>query len=302
MSVTNNQIFYNNKLYAEIPENCGYNQDIIYSDNTYVRFYNYDRNLGCLYNLNNRSTYYLEYDNVDAIFSKYLEYQNNSLKFIYNNESFYLNDITENYNLKMHRNSDYLFTYDSTNYYLRIYNLDTKRIIYEKYVPEFKNCVIENVNIDDYVYFTVNDENNSYIYVWDYLKSNRINKSMIIQNEKEYKFENDKLVSEIKEKYNINVYLYDQAVTYVNNVYVIPSYDEVLIHTRLLSLRDLLEANNYYGEEKNVYFDKEIYLENSKHSLKSYIAINKNQKAYMVSLVNNEFEDEVFNLIIKRDQ
>ena len=64
----------------------------------------------------------------------------------------------------------------------------------------------------------------------------------------------------------------------------------------------MLEANNYYGEEKNVYFDKEIYLENSKHSLKSYIAINKNQKAYMVSLVNNEFEDEVFNLIIKRDQ
>ncbi len=297
-TISNNQVFYKDKLYDEIPISCGYNQDIIYSDNTYIRFYNYDKNLGCLYNLNNKSIYYLDYDNIDVVASRYLEYQNNSLKFRYNDELYYLNDITENYNIKMHKNGDYLLTYDSTNNYLRIYNLDTRRVIYEKKVNEFKNYTVENINIDDYAYFTVNDGSNMYVYIWDYLHENRLNRNMIIQNEKEYKFENDKLVEEIKSKYHVNVYLYDQAVIYINNYYVIPSYDEILIHTRLITLKNLLEEIQYNGNI-DIYFEKEIYTANKKDSVKDLETNIKGNRSLIVSLVDNNFENNVVKIINK---
>ena len=299
-NVSNNQIIYDDKVYDEIPNSCGYNQDIIYSDNTYIRFYNYNKDIGCLYNLNNKSIYYLDYDNIDVISSRYLEYQNNSLKFRYDNNFYYLNDITENYNLKMHKNGDYVLTYDSTNYYLRIYNLDTQKIIYEKKVLEFKNSVIENIKIDNYAYFTLNDGENSYIYLWDYLKEYRLNKNMLLQNEKEYKFENNKLVDEIKEKYNINIYLYDQAVKYLNHAYVLPSYDEILIHTRLLSLKNILETNNYYADkELNLYMVNELYMENSTNNLNLYKTIIQNKEVFFISLIDNNYENTILNIINK---
>ncbi len=200
----------------------------------------------------------------------------------------------------MHKNGDYLLTYDSTNYFLRIYNLDTQKIIYEKKVLEFKNSVIENIKIDNYAYFTLNDGENSYIYIWDYLKEYRLNKNMLLQNEKEYKFENNKLVDEIKEKYNINIYLYDQAVKYLNHAYVLPSYDEILIHTRLLSLKNILETNNYYADkELNLYMVNELYMENSTNNLNLYKTIIQNKEVFFISLIDNNYENTILNIINK---
>ena len=121
----------------------------------------------------------LHQDNIDSLKKENETIKDKHSKLILENENLktkFVNIKTENENLKMHKNGDYLFTYDSINNSLRIYNLDTRRIIYEKEVPEFKNQVIANVNIDKYAYFTVKNKNNTSIYIWDYLQSNRINK------------------------------------------------------------------------------------------------------------------------------
>ena len=298
--VVNNKIYYNNLLYDELPSNCGYLGEIIYSNDTYIRFYNYNKNLGCLYNMDNKRIYYIDFENIDASSNNYLEYQNNSLKFRYNNEFYYLNDITENYNLKMHKNGDYLFTYDNTNNTLRIYNLETKKIIYEKQKEAFKNSVISNVNIDDYVYFTVKDNYNTYIYIWDYLKSDRLNKDMILQDEKEYKFENDRLLNEIKETYNVNIYLYDKAVKHFDDIYVIPVYDEVLINSRLKTIKKVLDENNYFNNnEISIYFEKEIFGVNGKNTNKSYTTYINEKHSIIISLLDSNFEQNILKLLIK---
>ena len=284
-SVKENRIYYNNQIYAELPNTCGLNEEIIYNDNTYLKFYNYDKDLGCLYDMNKKNIYYLDYNNIDISSSKYLEYQNNSIKFRYNNKDYYFNDITEASNIKINNNGDYLFTYDSTNNYLRVYNLETNRIIYEKNVSFLKNKYISNINLNDYAYFVVNDNNYKYLYFWDYLKSGIVNKEMISNNEKEYKFKNDKLISEIKDKYNINVYIYDQSVKYFDNFYVIPSYDDILINTRLIALKNVLENYEIKEFDTNIkiYFEKEISNGNT--------YVNKN--LIVIDIVNDDFKENI---------
>ena len=292
-TIKENEIYYKNKLYDTLPNTCGINSEIIYKDNTYLKFYNYNKDLGCLYNLDDKSIYYLDYSLIDISYSKYIEYQNNSIKFRYNNSNYYFNDITETNNLKMHSNGDYLFTYDSTNNYLRIYNLDTRRVIYEKKVSFLKDSYISDVNIGDYAYFTVYQDNYKYLYFWDYLKSGTVNKEMISNNEKEYKFKNDKLISEIKEKYDINVYIYDQAVRLFDDIYVIPSYDDILINTRLTSLINILEEYNdlYYDIENfksfNIYFEKEI----SNTSIYSFY--DNDRYNIVINIVDDGFKDNM---------
>ena len=297
-SVLENKIFYKGGVYDVLPETCGYNQEIIYSDNTYIRFYNYSKNIGCLYNMNTKKIYYLDYENIDISSTKYLEYQDNSLKFRYNNELYYFNDITENENLKMHKNGDYLLTYDSSNNYLHIYNLDTKRIIYEKKVEEFNDSIISNVSIDNYAYFTVKNKNNISIYIWDYLHDNKINKSMILQDEKEYKFENNQLLNEIKSKYNIDIYLYDKAVKNFDNIYVIPIYDEVLINTKLNTLKRALEEINYINNKNiTVFFEKEIYTNSNDEMINIYKTNIDNKTTIVISLFDNNFDKDLLKAL-----
>ena len=108
-AINNNQIYYNNKQYDEISSSCGKVQNIIYHNNPYIKFYNYERSLGCLYNMNSKSIYYLDYDGIDIINDNYLEYMMDSLKFRFDNQDYYFSDITENSNLKISEDADYLF-------------------------------------------------------------------------------------------------------------------------------------------------------------------------------------------------
>ena len=297
-SILDNEIYYNNTLYDILPITCGYNQEIIYTENTFIRFYNYNNDIGCLYNMNTKKIEYLDYEKIDISSRRYLEYQNNSLKFRYNNEIYYFNDVTENENLKMHKNGDYLFTYDSINNYLHIYNLDTQMIIYEKKVDEFKNKIITNVDIDDYAYFTVKDGETTSIYVWDYLKENRINRTMIIQNEKEYRFENNQIISEIKNKYNIDIYIYDKAVKAFDNIYVIPIYDEVLINSKLNILKIILDGMDYTNKKNiDLYFEKDILKNDSNNSIQFYKSDNELKEYAIISLFDNNFEKDIISLL-----
>ncbi len=304
-TVVDNNVYYGDKVYDTLPKSCGSNQKVIYSNKTYLRFYNYEKKLGCLYNMNNKNIYYLDYDGIDVVNGKYLEYQNNSLKFRFDNREYYFNDISENNNLKMHVNGDYLLTYDNSSKTFRIYNLEANKVVYSLTCSSFKDNVVSLINIDNYAYFKVVDGKTSYIYIWDYLKSNRLNKDMITLDSKEYRFKNDKVIDEIKEKYDIDILTYDNAVQYFSNFYVIPSYDDVLINTRLVSLLSILENFDMgvfrsISSRKNIY----LYLDNDVFDAQderiSYKVLEENNKyLIIINMTDDNFQKNILYTLMR---
>lgn len=299
----NNNIFYGNKQYAEVPVSCGESKEIIYDRDTYFRFYNENTGFGCLYNLTDKKIEYLDYENVDYVKNKLLEYQSDRLSFKYDGITYYFNDITESNNLKMHSSGDYLFTIDTANNKLRVYNIESRKIIYEKMLPDLKGATISNIMIDDYIYFMLTKNNRTDLYVWDYLKEIRRSSDMISYNEKEYKFKNNELKEEIKNKYNIDVYMYDQAVDYFDKYYVVASYDDILINSRLINLKEILEEFNQ-DEIVNipsikVFFDKDIVSNNGDDKPVS-ITVNKdNNYIIAINITNDLFKDSMKSELLK---
>ena len=300
-TIDENKIYYNNKLYDELSLTCGKIQEIIYHDNPYLRFYNYERSLGCLYNMSNKNIYYLDYDGIDIIKDNYLEYMMDSLKFRFNNQDYYFSDITENSNLKIKEDADYLFTYDSTNKKLRIYNLETRKIIYEKQLDFSDTSYVSNVKIANYAYFTVYENNKNYLYIWDYLKESRINNNMYTNDEKEYKFKNDRLLQELKDKYNVSVYMYDEAVKYFDEIYVIPSYDNILINTKLNEIDSVLSNTNFDIKNKNIdiYLEKSIVIGSSNQKVLASTIIDNNKYSIIINITDDNFKDNFIKELLK---
>ena len=298
-----NAIYYNNDLYVEVPASCGQSKEVIYDRDTYFHFYNENTGFGCLYNLNDKKIEYLDYENVSYIKDKLLEYQDNRLSFKYDGNTYYFNDITESNNLKMHNSGDYLFTIDTANSKLRVYNIESRKIIYEKDIPELKGAEVSNIMIDDYVFFILTKDKKTDLYVWDYLKEIRRNNDMINYNEKEYKFKNNELKEEIKNKYNIDVYIYDQAVDYFDNFYVVASYDDILINSRLVTLKEILEDFNQEElatiHELKVFFDKDIISSDGDNKPIS-IVINKNNNYIIATNITNDlFKENLIEELVK---
>lgn len=299
--IDDNKIYYKNKVYDELSTTCGENEEIIYQDNTYLRFYNYERNLGCLYNMDDKNIYYLDYDSIDISHNNYLEYKTDSLKFRFNDKEYYFTDITENSNLKINDAADYLFTFDSTNNKLRIYNLETEKIIYEKQIDLRENTTISSLKISNYAYFVVLDNNKSYLYIWDYLKDSRVNNSMYSNDEKEYKFKNDRLLQELYEKYQINIYTYDEAVKYFDKIYVIPSYDNILINTKLNELALVLPEVMEDIQDKNIsiYFEKNILNGTNNEKILSMTEKEHNNYNIIVNITADNFKDNLLKELNK---
>ena len=293
----NNEIYYKNDLMETLPSSCGNNMEIIYDKNTYLHFHNYNTGFGCLYNLSNKEIQYLDYEKLDIVNSHLLEYQVNRLSFKYDDNTYYFNDITESNELEMRSNGDYLFTIDTVNNDLNIYNLDTRKIIYQRNVPELKNGLVENILIDNYAYFTVLKDNQYILYIWDYLKENRADKDMIYYDEKEYKFKNNEIKEELNNKYNIDVKIYDQAVQYYDNLYVIPSYDDILINSRLNTLKDFIEkvnkdVNNTFPKIE-ICFVKELVFNNLDEAYYSYTISKDNYYVMTFNITDDNFKDNL---------
>ena len=290
----NNDIYYDNNIYGSVPVSCGESKEIIYDRDTYLHFYNDNTGFGCLYNLVTNKLEYLDYENVDIVKDKLLEYQGNRLSFKYDGSTYYFNDITESNNLKMHSSGDYLFTIDTDSNVLRIYNIESRKIIYEKTIPEIKGAEISNIMIDDYVFFLINKDSKTTLYVWDYLKETRYSTDMINYDEKEYKFKNNELKEEIKNNYNIDVYIYDQAVDYFDYYYVVPSYDDILINSRLNALKEILDNVN---KEKltnvniKLFFDKDIVSSNQDDKKVSLTIYKGDYYIMAINITNDSFKE-----------
>ena len=296
----NNDIFYQNKVYDTVPVSCGKNVDIIYDKDTYLHFHNVATGFGCLYNLSNKKIEYLDYENVSIVKDYLLEYQGNRVSFKYNGKTYYFNDITESDNLVMHSNGDYLFTIDTTNAKLKIYNIETQKNIYSYSLPILKNATVSNIMIDNYAYFVISKDNKKELYIWDYIKETRKNSNMISYDEKEYKFKNNELKEEIKTKYKINVNLYDQAVEYFEGFYVIPSYDDILINSRLKVVKNVLEKAgiNYHDVPLHIYFEKDIY-GNESNEYASKMVYKNNSSLLVINITNDNFEKNLIDELIR---
>ncbi len=298
-----NAIYYDEKLIAEVPISCGDSKEIIYDRDTYLHFYNENTGFGCLYNLDDKKIEYLDYENVYYIKDKLLEYQDNRISFKFDGSTYYFNDITESNNLKMHSSGDYLFTIDTSNNKLRVYNIESRKIIYEKEVLDLKGSTISNIMIDDYIFFFITKDNHTDLYVWDYLKEIRCNNDMISYDEKEYKFKNNELKEEIKNKYNIDVYIYDQAVDYFDNYYVVASYDDILINSRLVTLKEVLENFNEeeIGNINNIklFFDKDIVSSNSDEKVGSIVVKKTDYTIVAINITNDLFKETINEELLK---
>lgn len=304
LAISDNNVFYQDNLYDSLPNSCGKNTEIIYGKNTYLHFHNSDTGFGCLYNIDNKKREYLDYEKVLVVGNKLLEYQDNRQSFKYDGVTYYFNDITESNNLKMHINGDYLFTIDMTNFKLRIYNPEVNKIIKERSLYELKDGVVKDILIGDYVYFTIVKNHETKLYIWDYLKEARSNKDMISYNEKEYKFKNNELKEELKKEYNVSINIYDQAVSFFPDAYVIPSYDDILINSRLIILKDILKAMTPEDRIKlnnlEISFEKSIMSSDGLNSLDALVALGENQNIIAINVANDNFKSvmiEKLNLI-----
>ena len=205
-------------------------------------------------------------------------------------------------NIKMNESGDYLFTVDTSSNKLRVYNIESRKIIYEKIVPELEGATISNITIDDYVFFLVTKNQKTDLYVWDYLKESRCSNDMINYDEKEYKVKNNELKEEIKDKYNIDVYIYDQAVDYFDNCYVVASYDDILINSRLITLKEVLESFNQEEianiPKIKIFFDKDII--SSNQDSEPILVVKKSNDYIIASNITNDcFKDYIKTELIK---
>ena len=300
VSINDNSVFYKNDLYDNLPKSCGKNNEIIYDKDTYLHFHNLDTGFGCLYSFDNKKIEYLDYEKVMVIGNKLLEYQDNRQSFKYNGNIYYFNDITESSNLKMHASGDYLFTIDMTNFKLRIYNPETNKIIKERNLYDLKDATIKDILIGDYVYFTIVKNNETRLYIWDYLKESRTNKDMISYDEKEYKFKNNELKEELRNLYNVNINIYDKAVMYFPDGFVIPSYDDILIYSRLVILKDIFERMSIGEKAKlaniQIYFEKSIISSNGLTNFDTLTSFDNYKNNVAINITNDNFR----NIIIEK--
>ena len=108
-------------------------------------------------------------------------------------------------------------------------------------------------------------------------------------------FKNNELKEELKNKYNIDVYSYDQAVEYFEGFYVIPSYDDILINSRLVILKNILEKSSLNSNiPLSIYFEKQIADINNNET-NSKMLYKNNNNILVISITNDNFESMIID-------
>ena len=64
LTTKDNNIYLDDKLYDSVLKSCDTAYNILYEDNTYLYFNNYNLNISCLYNVDNKKIEYLDNSNV----------------------------------------------------------------------------------------------------------------------------------------------------------------------------------------------------------------------------------------------
>ena len=90
---------------------------------------------------------------------------------------------------------------------------------------------------------------------------------------------------------------------YFENAYVIPSYDDILINSRLLTLKEVLEEFNQEEivniKDIKLFFDKDI-VSNNGDDKKTSIVVNKGDYVIIViNITNDLFKENIKEELLK---
>ncbi len=262
--IKDNKIFIGDKLYDEVLSSCNKATSIIYKDDSFIYFKNDELNISCVYNINKKTTDYLDNSIIERINNGYMLYNNkdNIIRIKKENEEkYYLSSIEETSYLKINDNGTKLITFDNKIDELKIYDLEKNKII-NKIKLDLKNEDFVSLFILNNLAYVVITNSISYdLYVWNY-KENILNENMISHSDSKSKIDSYELATKMNDKFDVNIFIYEKGVRYFQDFYALPSYNDDLTYDRLNKTYDIL---NYFNKEFFDEFNKnnngiEIYL------------------------------------------
>ncbi len=329
--VKDNKIYINNKLYDEVLKTCNKATSIIYKDNSFIYFKNVELNISCIYNIEKKTTDYLDNSIIEPINNGYLLYNYNDNKITIKNEKekvLYLNSKKETQNLKTNNDGTKIITFNNDIKELKIYDLENDKIVNKIKLNLNSKEFISLFILNDLAYIVVTNGISYDLYVWNY-KENKLSESMTSNNNYKYKIDSYELVSKIKEELNVNMYIYDKGIRYFNDFYALPNYNDELTHDRLNKTYEILSSfkkefyDKFYINDNNgieIYFTDLVAPSNTNTQAKNpsayslvmnntyIIALNINLDGYEKTLchelmhtIENNMQDMYNNKIIKNE-
>lgn len=265
LTTKDNNIYLDDKLCDSVLKSCGTAYNILYKDDTYLYFNNYNLNISCLYNVDNKKIDYLDNSNVEPFFDGYLSYNYGDNKITIKKdteEKYYLNSKDETAFISITKDGNTLGTFNDNTREFKVYDLVNKKIINKIKVNFEDEYYVPIMSISNYMYIVGTNGENYDLYIWDYKKDN-INENMISYSNAKNKIDSYELVTKIKDDFNVNMYIYDKGVRYFNDFYALPTYDDELTYDRLYKTYDILK--NFNKE----FFDK--FKTNKNNGLEIYI-------------------------------
>lgn len=250
--IKDNEIYINDKLYDKVLASCNKATSIIYKDNSFIYFKNEDLNISCIYNIDKKTTDYLDNSIIEPINNGYMLYNYKDNKVIIkkeNEKKYYLNSKEETSNIKVNNEGTNLITYSDDSKELKIYDLENNKIINKIKLNLNSEEFISLFILNDLAYAVVTNSISYDLYVWNY-KENTLNESMINHSDSKSKIGSYELVTKIKDEFNVNMYIYDKGVRFFNDFYALPSYDDELTYDSLSKTYEMLSNFNkeFYDE------------------------------------------------------
>lgn len=329
--IKDNEIYINDKLYDKVLTSCNKATSIIYKDNSFIYFNNEELNINCIYNIDKKTTDYLDNSIIEPINNGYMLYNYKDNKVIIkkeNEKKYYLNSKNETSNIKVNNDGTKLITFNDDSKELKIYDLENNKIINKIILNLSSEEFISLFILNDLAYAVVTNGISYDLYVWNY-KENTLNESMISHSDSKSKINSYELVTKIKNEFNVNMYIYEKGVRFFNDFYALPSYDDELTYDSLSKTYKMLSNFNKEFYDKFYINDNngiEIYLTDkvapsdlntqiknpSAYSLvmnNTYIiALNINENSYEKTLchelmhtIENNMHDLYNNKILKNE-
>lgn len=329
--IKDNEIYINDKLYDKVLTSCNKAISIIYKDNSFIYFNNEELNINCIYNIDKKTTDYLDNSIIEPINNGYMLYNYKDNKVIIkkeNEKKYYLNSKNETSNIKVNNDGTKLITFNDDSKELKIYDLENNKIINKIILNLSSEEFISLFILNDLAYAVVTNGISYDLYVWNY-KENTLNESMISHSDSKSKINSYELVTKIKNEFNVNMYIYEKGVRFFNDFYALPSYDDELTYDSLSKTYKMLSNFNkefydkFYINDNNgieIYLtdkvapsDLNIQIKNpSAYSLvmnNTYIiALNINENSYEKTLchelmhtIENNMHDLYNNKILKNE-
>ena len=290
--IKDNEIYINDKLYDKVLTSCNKAISIIYKDNSFIYFNNEELNINCIYNIDKKTTDYLDNSIIEPINNGYMLYNYKDNKVIIkkeNEKKYYLNSKNETSNIKVNNDGTKLITFNDDSKELKIYDLENNKIINKIILNLSSEEFISLFILNDLAYAVVTNGISYDLYVWNY-KENTLNESMISHSDSKSKINSYELVTKIKKEFNVNMYIYEKGVRFFNDFYALPSYDDELTYDSLSKTYKMLSNFNKEFYDKFYINDNngiEIYLTDKVAPSDLNIQI-KNPSAYSL-VMNNTY-------------